>query len=380
MSQGNKTLMYFFAIVFIGGGILLLYFAVQKQAWPMVFFAPLLGVLGYIFYRMASRTLLSIDDTSITVCSGFATKSALLDEVAGWRNGDKNTIKLELKSGERALTIPGNLEQRNEVKAWIEERFTDIAAQLAKEVTEEVLQDDRYGLTEEDRARRLKQARKIAGYGTLGSGLLFLWAFVFPNPIGLTLTVLLAIPFAAALLTAYYKGILRLYTAKSKPYPSLFIIVIVAELAAFLVVARGYDIYVFDARLWRMMVILAIAVAALWAMICRAAMTGEKNVVALYAGILVLAGVYSYNALIFSNCHYDKNPAVTFRVGVDGKHYNSGKSTTYYLELSSWGRFTEGKSVQVSHSFYRQMQTGDSVNVYLHPGKWDIPWYEVSAN
>jgi hypothetical protein len=93
--------------------------------------------------------------------------------------------------------------------------------------------------------------------------------------------------------------------------------------------------------------------------------------------MLLITGLYSYAALLFTNCEYDHQKEVIWRVGVDGKHVNHGKSTSYYLKLSPWGRFTDGKNVQVSYSFYHAVGTGDSVNVYLHPGKWAIPWYEV---
>jgi hypothetical protein len=96
--------------------------------------------------------------------------------------------------------------------------------------------------------------------------------------------------------------------------------------------------------------------------------------------MLILAGLYSYNALIFSNCAFDHQPSEISKVGIDGKHINHGKSTTYTLELSPWGRFSAGKNVQVPWSFYRSVQTGGSVNVYLHPGKWGIAWYEVKAD
>ncbi|HTR31426.1 MAG TPA: hypothetical protein VMH27_19270 [Puia sp.] len=254
--------MYSFAVAFIGGGLFMLYLAAQRQLWGWWFLAALVGGVGYLLFRTAAKTALVIDETSITVCNGFITRSVLIDEVAGWRSGARNNILLVLKSGERPLTIPGVLEQRSAVETWVDGRFTDIAAQLAKEVTEEVLHDERYGLTEEDRARRLQQARKVAAYGTIISPLLFLWVFLDPEPVNLLMLVLLAIPFAAALLTWHYKGILRLYTTKTKPYPSLIFAVLIAVGAAFFGALRGYNIYFFDLRAWRLLLILGIGVTA----------------------------------------------------------------------------------------------------------------------
>ena len=376
MSRGNKIAMYIFTVIFLTGGVIILYFAMLQQLWGLLFVSLFFAGISYIFYRMATKTLLSFDGTSISVCSGFATRSALLAEVAGWRRGEKDTIKLELNSGERSLTIPGNLEQPDEVRNWVKESFTDIEAQLSRDVTEEVIHDERYGLTEADRSRRLRQARKIASYSTLASPVLIFWMFIGPRRIDPLMIVLLAIPLAAVLLTGYYKGILRLYVSKSKPYPSLLFVFIFA-IGAALFGVFGYDIYRIDGRAVKLALVLTLLVTIVWAAICRTAAAGEKNLFAVYTGMLLLAGVYSFTALIFSNCAYDRNQPEVLRVAVDGKHTSSGKTTSYFIKLSPWGRFSNGNNVKVSRSYYRVVNIGDSVTVYLHPGKWGIQWYEV---
>jgi hypothetical protein len=148
-------------------------------------------------------------------------------------------------------------------------------------------------------------------------------------------------------------------------------------MAALAGVLIRYDIYLIDGRFWGLIAMGSVVVFLVWAAACRTAATGEKNLFAVYVGILLLAGVYSFDALLFSNCEYDRQPPVITRVGIDGKSISHNRSDSYYLDLSPWGRFIAGKRVQVSHSFYNTVRTGDSVSVYLHPGKWGIGWYEV---
>jgi hypothetical protein len=377
MSRGNKTLYYIIAAGASGLGVFAIYEAIQISN-PGLVFPGVIGIgLGFLFYRMASKTHTTIDEYSITVCNGFTTRSILLDEISGFRRGDKEGIVLVRKNGEKPLSIPGTVERRSELLDWMKERFPDINAQLAREVTEEVLHDERYGLTEEDRARRLTQARKLMLYSAIVVPLFFGWALISQQPPKLLVLILLAFPFVGVWLTWYYKGILRLYMSKAKPYPTLLMTVFIAELAAFVAVMRGFSIYLFDGRVWGLLAALSVVVLLIWAAACRAAMGGEKNLFAVFAGMLILAGLYSYNALIFSNCAYDRQQSTILRVGIDGKHSTHGKTTSYFLELSPWGRFTDGKNVPVSYSLYHATRTGDSVNVYLHPGKWGIPWYEV---
>jgi len=54
---------------------------------------------------------------------------------------------------------------------------------------------------------------------------------------------------------------------------------------------------------------------------------------------------------------------------------SKGKSTSYYITTTPWGRYTQPEEVRVSRSLYQGLQLGDSVNIYLQPGKLGIPWY-----
>jgi hypothetical protein len=232
-------------------------------------------------------------------------------------------------------------------------------------------------LTEEDRKRRLMQARKLMVYSAFLMPFAFVWVLLSPGQFKILMPVLLALPWVAVWLTWFFKGILRLYVSKSKPYPTLLMTVIITEFATFAAVFREYDIYLFDGRFWGLVLALSVVVLLVWSVACRAAVEGERNLPGVYAGMLLVTGLYSYTTLVFSNCAYDDRRPVITRVAVDGKHVSHGKSTSYFLELSPWGRFTDGKSAQVSYTFYNAMSTGDSVSVYLHPGKWGIAWYEV---
>jgi len=377
MSGGNKALLYIFSVFLFGVGIFTIYNALHTGK-PGIFIvaAFALGV-SFLLYHSASRLLLTIDEYSITLYNGFTTKSVLLDEIGGFRPGDKDALVLVRKSGERALTIPGTMEQRSELRDWLKERYPDINAQLAREVTEEVLHEERYGLTEEDRARRLTQARKIMLYSAFVAPLFIGWVLIRPQPFKLLMLILLTVPLAAVWLTWSYKGILRLYMSKTRPYPTLAMAVFFTEAAAFVAVFREYNIYLINERFWGLVLGVTIFVLLVWAMACRGAAAGEKNLFAVYAGMLLLGGVYSYCAVLFVNCEYDHQRGVITRVSVDGKHVSGGKMKTYYLNLSPWGRFADENDARVSQSFYYSVSTGDSVNVYLHPGEWGVPWYEV---
>jgi uncharacterized protein YxeA len=146
---------------------------------------------------------------------------------------------------------------------------------------------------------------------------------------------------------------------------------------SFFAIISDYNIYDYGRAFWMSLLILSLLVLLAWAIACNAAMTGEPNRPAILLVLFLFAAAYSYSLLIFSNCDYDRSTPQISRVEVTSKYSHHGKSTSYFLELSRWGRFSEGNRVQVSSSFYRLVNQGDSLDVHLKEGKWGIPWYEV---
>lgn len=332
---------------------------------------------GLFFIGEAVRFRLVVDDQSLTVTHVFSSRSVLLDEIAGYRKGSKGTIWLDLKSGGRALTVSNSMERQEEFLQWLKERYPDRDVQLALEIKEEVLHDERFGGTEEERAAKLARARKLMIYFMFAPTLL-LWVAIKPQPFRLLMVTLLAIPVLAVWLTWYYKGILQVFIYTQRPYPSLLFGIIGVEVAALVAIIRVYNIYLFDGHSWLLLIACSVILAFAWAVACRAALAGKKNRVVAYGGMLLLAGIYSYNALVFFNCSYDTHSPEKWIVGIDRKHVQHGRNSSYWLHLSPWGRYQNGMSLSVESSFYRSVSTGDTVDVLLHPGQFGIQWYEIT--
>jgi hypothetical protein len=87
---------------------------------------------------------------------------------------------------------------------------------------------------------------------------------------------------------------------------------------------------------------------------------------------------YGYGAVVTLNCMYDKSEPKTFNATILDKRISSGKSTTYYLELTPWGQQKEIDEVSVSKDLYNNLNKNDKVNIYYMQGKFDIPWFEVT--
>jgi hypothetical protein len=227
-----------------------------------------------------------------------------------------------------------------------------------------------------------KRVRKLSAYGTIVGPLFIGLVMILPQPTEILIMILLAVPLVAVFLTWCYRGILGVQMSLTRPYPPLVSVIVFTGVAAFLAVIRRYNIYRLDRRFWEILAAWSVVVFLIWAVACRAATVGKRAPLAIYAGMLLVSALYSFSALLVSNCEYDHHKEVIWRVKVAGKHYNIGgrSANSYYFSLSAWGRFADGKSVAVPYSVYRSAAVGDSANVYLHPGVWGIPWYEVMVD
>ncbi len=381
MSQGNKVLMYVLAAGMAGFALFLLNSTAHwhsGMSWPgtMLLVIPLLA--GAVFLVLESINLrVVIDDQSLTVTHAFSSREVLLDEIAGYRKGSKGAFWLDLKSGQRRVSIPTTTENRDELLGQLKEKYPDIDAERAQQITKEVLEDERFGSTEEERGKRLAMARRLMIYSA-ATPLLLIWVIINPKPWQLLMLIVLGIPLVCGWLTWYYKGILRIYISNARPYPTLLMGILAAEFVGLIALMRVYKVYEFGAHFWLLLLGCSVVVTMVWVVACRAALAGENNVFAVYLAMLLLAGAYSAEALVFVNCTYDRGVAEVWRVGIDRKHAQHGKSTSYWLELSPWGRYDLGKSVSVEYPFYRSVAEGDTVKVLIHPGKCGIPWYEVT--
>jgi hypothetical protein len=92
---------------------------------------------------------------------------------------------------------------------------------------------------------------------------------------------------------------------------------------------------------------------------------------------IIASLAFGFGSVLFYNCYYDNSIPVENHVAVISKRISSGKTTTYYLSVTSWGNRAAGDELTVSKKQYNKTSEGDSVTVYLSKGKLGIPWISV---
>ena len=383
IAPAAKAFGYLFAAASFLGGIYLLYLAFHGSALnsntPALIFGIVLIPLGLSVYRGVNRLLVTVDDKVLTVRDLFRNNEIELSEIDGYRHGDKNAFLLVPKDGGKAISIPSNLRDRKMLIQWIKERYEDVDARARDAETEMLLEDDRYGQTREEREIALKKAKLSGFVTTIAALVLFFWYLFYPQPYELIMVLIFAAPPVAVYLTWSNKGLLRLSSKKSSPYPTALLLFLFPILSGF-INAIQYRVYDFPLLAVLTIGTMAAVLSLLAGTVMRAALAEAPQKALAIVLLVVFSGVYSYGLLIYTNCHYDHSEAQIIRVQVTDKRVAHGKSTTYYLVLAPWGKYVDEKKVSVNKSFYAGVNVNDSVGVHLNKGKWGISWYRLYRN
>ena len=373
----SKSYSIVFGAVFFFGGIVLAWYAVHSDTLVLLVPAMIFVTLGVSMYVLTGRLRITIDEEEITKFDGFKTRSVLLKEIDGYRTGKDNLFEVVAKDG-ATISIPNTIERRDELLDWIKEKYADVDQRQNTAATEELLENENFGASREDRKAKLANAQLVSGVATGLAIALGAWAIFSDSYWELAMTALFLVPWAAIYLVWSYKGLLKLSSSKKSPYPSIFIPFFVSILTA-LIETIGYRLYGFPSSAWLILLAgtLALTLVALAAM--RVALdTGNKA--GGIAVVIIFSGLYTWNLLVYSNCHYDGSVPQVMHAEVTAKRTTTGRSTSYYLMLGPWGQYAVGKEVSVGKSFYNNITIGDSVNIRLRKGKWNIPWYTIARD
>ena len=237
-----------------------------------------------------------------------------------------------------------------------------------------ILEDHNLGHTAAVREESLAAARKTAKLVN-GAGLITgAWLFFLPKPYFWAITAGLMVPLVAIAALFWHRSIIRPDEQKNSAYPSVAAALFVP---AGLLLLRGildFELLHY-APVWPVAGAVAALAGALVLLGSRAFLQQPKSRLSTSLSTMAFALLYGYGSVVAVNCVFDEGQPVRHRVKVLGKHYSSGKTTTYYLHVSPWSPRTEAEDITVSEKYYDQVQPGTTISIYLLPGQLGIPWF-----
>jgi hypothetical protein len=334
----------------------------------------LFPILGLYVVTWALRARLVIDGERIEVRGALREHSADLSGIEGFRTISTRNgtyTQLYLKESRGKITVSKAFDTDDYYRAWFQQ-LTDLDKRDRDTLLEEISQDAELGATPEERLNALKHAKivsiativvAVAAACGLNFGAANLW---LPSAVALALApvVVLFLMRQSPLLYVTFKR-------KSDPRAELGFVLLAAGCGLALPVSRVEFVSM------KPLLLLVVTVALVY--IATFFNSGRKSspLVATIVGLLFVALSYSFGVAIVADTLLDRAKSATYIVPVTGKHISSGRSTTYYLNLASWGPLREANEMSVDSSIYSDIQEGDQVCIGLHPGRLHAAWYQL---
>lgn len=353
--------------------------AASSAVMPLLLTMMLFVLFGACLLASVWRSKVVLTADAIEIHGLLTVRHLARSEIAGRRllrvnYGQTVTAIVPNTAGAKTLKFSSSSMQTDSVlDSWLD-ALPDLDAKDTQASEAEIASNPELGQTPEERLERLARARKLAAAFNGVSFGVSMWGLFYPQPYAAAVLSAALLPWAAILLAAKSGGLYRLDTQRNDVRPNLAAAVFLPGLV--LLMRAAQDVGVLD---WQRALIYAalVAIVLCWAALMSDATLRARRPAAL--ALLAFSCSYGYGAVVLGNAGLDHAPGKEYRVCVLGRHVSRGRSTSYYLTLSSWGPRSEPKDVSVSRSLYQRTPAGGIVCVLQGPGALDIAWYVVRA-
>ncbi|WP_214072431.1 hypothetical protein [Mucilaginibacter sp. dw_454] len=373
-----KIVNFILGAAMISFGIFL--FNKPNNGGAVIYFVPLfMAAMGLFVIINAIRRKVTIENGTITFTTVFKTLDIAVDDVKGVKIDRKVLVIVSNTPGTPNIVIRNynDLNNNNELTNYLTGTFSDLDANELEDEKKNLLQDPNLGFTPEERQSKLDNAKKIAITYTVAGIAVAIATIALRQPIFTILALicpLLAIPI---IITS--NGLIKfLSNGKNSVYPYVIFGFIAPTVALFAKSLAAYHFYNYDS-FWLPFIGIGVVVGGL---LFKVGVNESLSNGIVSQGILMLclSLFYAFGAVGQINCGFDNSPDQIYKASVLGHHISHGKSTAYYLYLSTWGPCHENKQVDVGSKMYYSTQIGDSVKIDLKPGLLHIPWFVVKKS
>jgi hypothetical protein len=380
LTAGWMAFMFAFGAAATAGGIAGLWFA-NKPSTTFSGQMTLLVVCGVfvifgiyaILSALKSRFVLFAD--RVEDHGVFSTRELRRDQILGRRylETTPRTLVLVPRDGARQLKIGLTLRTDDVFREWTES-LPDLDAQDFKASQEEIAGGPEGRSTREERMQGLAGGKKLAQKLNIAAWVIAGWAWLYPRPYNLAITLLILMPWLAVTLMARSEGLFHIDQRRNDAHPSLGPMFIMPGLI--LAVRALNDMHALE---WKPALGLSIVVGSLlWIAVVKVDPDLRSRAVSLVI-LLFITLAYGYGAGMETNALLDRSAPSVYSAHVMHKHVSSGRHTTYDLLLEPWGPQAQSENISVSSSLYRSVTVGDTVCVSLKPGALNIAWFAVHA-
>jgi hypothetical protein len=104
-----------------------------------------------------------------------------------------------------------------------------------------------------------------------------------------------------------------------------------------------------------------------------------KSKVWIYLSLIANVCIYSYAGTYGVNCVYDNSTPIVYHAEVVDKRIRTSRKgrKTYYVKVKPWGHHYDKEEISVSSVQYNNITIGESVEIDLKNGLFNIQWYYI---
>ncbi len=211
---------------------------------------------------------------------------------------------------------------------------------------------------------------------------LCIWFLIYPQPYRILLGLLLLLPVLGLVLNGLHKPSITslVEISKDENNKDTYDVADFIDLPALVILVRVVTDFEFDnirSMLWPGVIACALIVIFLFAT-HKQVHESTKNKVWIYASVITSLGIYSFAGVYAANCGFDNSNPEIYRSAILEKNiHRSRKSTRYKVRIAPWGHHLDKETIAVSIEQYKELEIGDSVNIDLKKGLFNIPWYYI---
>jgi len=318
-----------------------------------------------------------IDNDKIFTVSTFSNRQLMFNEIKGYRITDKYISIESNNENKKKLKVSTYFARTNEIVEWLSENYSDLDIVQANQEKEEILNNEEFGWTAEQREEKLINAHRTAKILNWTGGLIGAWTLCLANPYEYAIIASVVFPIICVIVLKYFNGLIRIDERKDTAYPTIFWAIFASSMGLCLRGLLDYNILDYS-KIWTPSILIALTYIAVLTIGNKEFKFNKAKDYLTIIGFSIFMFGYGYGAVITLNCVYDKSEPETFNAKILSKRISSGKSTTYYFELTPWGQKKEVDEVSVSKDLYNRLEKNDNVNIYFMKGQFDIPWFDVT--
>jgi hypothetical protein len=171
-------------------------------------------VLLVVGLRETIKGRFVIDNNRIFSVGAFSNKELMFDEIKGYRITEKYILIESNNENKKKIKVSTYFGNTDEIVQWLSDNYPDLDVVNVKQEKEEILSNEEFGYTTEEREIKLQKAFKTAKVLNWTGGIIGVWVLFFPKPYEYAIIASAVLPVICLVVVKYFNGLIRINEKK----------------------------------------------------------------------------------------------------------------------------------------------------------------------